>query len=362
VRFNWKTLTDYPNMNVTELDLEGAPHWMGADKVPATDTNAPESSMTMALSASSVADRTISAQDTGTWSALFNNGYLIGNTTANDYGGTTFTFKNPKGGADCVVMVPLLTATPTPTFNPKAPTATPTYTPDCASSLVKVQWVGFQPFGIVKLAIVNNRSVVAPLTNFKINWIQRAPGVITLSRVSLGAPPGYPGAVIIWQASTSSQDSTPPTVGKNKSGWPAADAAWVQDATIPANTVMPLYIDFDGTSSSLDSIGVTPQDFHDTAFDIGCGSTGGTGGTGGTQNGTINLAEPPTPAPTVPPGPTNTPTITYTPSLTFTPSKTPTPGPTNTPKPTSTPKPPTPTPSLTPKPTLGPPPTEIGTG
>jgi hypothetical protein len=361
VRFNWKTLTDYPNMAVTGLFLDGAPHWMGADKVPATDTNAPEASATMKLSDSLQQDRTIAAGDTGTWAAQFSNGYLQGNTKATDYGGTTFTFYNPKGGPDCVVSLPVVPDTPTPTFNPKAPTPTPTYTPDCASNLVKVQWAGFQQFGIVKLSIVNNRSVVAPLTNFRINWRQVAPGVLTLARVSVGAPPGYPGAVVIWQASTSSQDSTPPTVGKTKSGWPAADPAWVQDATIPANSVVPLYIDFDGTSSSLDTIGMTPQDFHDTAFDIGCGSGGSGGSGGGSNNGTINLAEPPTPGPTNTKGPTNTPTITYTPSNTPKPSLTPTKGPTSTPKPTSTPQPATNTPAPTPKPTLGPPPTEIGT-
>jgi hypothetical protein len=362
VRFNWKVPTDYPNTNVTGLFLDGAPHWMGADKTPATDTNAPEPSTTMPLSSSLQQDRTIAAGDTGTWAAQFSNTYLPPpNTKTTDYGGTTFTFYNPKGGPDCVVSLPVVPDTPTPTFNPKSPTATPTYTPDCASSLVKVQWAGFQQFGIVKLNIVNNRSVVAPLTNFRINWRQVAPGVLTLARVSVGAPPGYPGAVIIWQASTSTQDSTPPTVGKTKAGWPAADPAWVQDATIPANSVVPLYIDFDGTSSSLDTIGMTPQDFHDTAFDIGCGSTGGSGGGGGgSNNGTINLSEPPTPGPTNTKGPTNTPTITFTPSNTPTPSLTPTKGPTSTPKPTNTPQPPTAIPSNTPKPTLGPPPTEIG--
>jgi hypothetical protein len=186
---------------------------------------------------------------------------------------------------------------------------------------------------------------------------------VTLDRVTVVAPYGQSGSVLIWESGSASQDATPPTTGRG-------EGVWVRDYTVdagsPSNpTIVPLYIDFGGVGGLLTDIGVAPSDFNGTRFRLGCGQPppggpsgpSGPGWSGGW--GDIFLSELPTPAPTPTRGPSNTPRPTLTPSRTFTagpPTATRTPGPTPTPRPaTNTPRPPTAT-------TPPPPPTPIGGG
>src|SRR5262249_38807008 len=141
-------------------------------------------------------DRTIAGNSTGDWSATFSNGptnmELV--TTINDYSATFYLYNPRQPTTPCVV--PLITPTPTPppTIDPKKPTNTPTYTPDCASSLISISFIGFEPFGLVHLEVRSNRRVVSPLTDFSISWVQRAAGILTLDRVTTVAPYGQPGS------------------------------------------------------------------------------------------------------------------------------------------------------------------------
>lgn len=363
----WPTILQYQQMALIDMSLNGAPHWRGRHQsdinaqTNTTDTNANPSNPNYFTNPASELDRTIAGYDTGDWSAIFSNGptFLQQFVSMYDFAGTTFYLYNPLDPNNpCAIQLLL----PTPTTVPagyQSPTPTATFTPDCASAQVSVRWGGFDAFGLVRLEVRNARNVVAVLSNFTIQWRQRAPGVLTLSRVSVVAAPGQPGSVMIWEAGNASQDSAPPTVGRT-------EAAWVQNYTFDAASggqpsVTNLYIDFDGVGGLLSDIGMTPSDFNGTQFTISCGATGGgtSGPGGGPPSGIIDLSEAPTPAPTNTRGPTNTPAPTLTPSKTFTaspPTKTPTPGP------TSTPRPPTNTPLAPTATTPPPPPTLPGGG
>jgi hypothetical protein len=358
VIFKWPTILDYPNMFVSEMALNGAPHWQGMDKsdlgsaTNTTDTNTDGSIPPNFFVNTQESDRTISGSDTGNWTGLLGNGptLLQQYVSINNFGGTTFYLFNPlTPGTPCVIPLTLTPPTNTPVGLPNR-TNTPTFTPDCASNQVSVRWIGFEQFGIVRLEVVNNRNVVSPMTDFTIMWNQRLPGILTLDRVTTVAPFGQPGSIEIWRASSATQDSTPPTGGHT-------EGTWVQNYTFPPNSITALLIDFGGVSGLLSagSVGMTPSDFNGTQFRIGCGGAGGSGGAGGTNSGLINLSEAPTPAPTNTPGPSNTPRPTLPPTKTFTPgppTATRTVGPSPTPRPTNTPKPPPTATTPPPPPTL----------
>ncbi|MBZ0285075.1 MAG: pilus assembly protein [Anaerolineae bacterium] len=359
----WPTILQYPDMGLINMALNEAPHWQGFDasdinaQTNTTDTNAnPSNPNYFSGPGSNELDRTIAGYDTGLWSSTFSGGptFLQQFVSMYDFAGTTFYLFNPLDPDNpCAIQLVL----PTPTDVPDgfvSPTPTATFTPDCASAQISVRWGGFLAFGVVRLEVRNDRNVPATLSDFTIQWRQRAPGVVTLSRVTVVEPPGDPNAVTIWEATNLTQDSTPPTSGRG-------EAAWVRNHTFGPGSITSLYIDFDGVGGVLSDIGVTPSDFNGTQFRLSCGTTGGgtNGPGGGPPDGLINLSEAPTPAPTNTRGPTRTPAPTLTPSKTFTPAP-----PTNTPTrgPTNTPRPPTNTPLAPTATTPPPPPTLPGGG
>ncbi|MEO8610056.1 MAG: TadE/TadG family type IV pilus assembly protein [Chloroflexota bacterium] len=361
VILKWPTILDYPGMYLTEMALDGAPHWKGTDQsdvnsaTNTTDTNTDASTPANYFQNTPQSDRTVAARDTGNWTGLFGNGPILLQqyVSISNFAGTIFYMYNPlTPSTPCAIPLNVPPPTSTPPFNPNNPTNTPTFTPDCASNQLSVNFIGFEQFGIVRLEVVNNRYAVAGLTDFSIVWRQPLPGIITLDRVTTVAPYGQPGSVEVWHSTGPTADGTPPT-----GGHVATDGVWVQNFTFPPRSTTALLIDFGGVSGLLSdsNIGMTPSDFNGTQFRIGCGGTGGTGNGGGGNSGLINLANAPTPAPTNTPGPSNTPKPTYTPAPTNTPApatKTFTPGPTSTPKPTNTPKPPPTATTPPPPPTL----------
>lgn len=362
---NWAKIPDYPNMSLGMMSLGGEIHWQGRDLDPSTDTNADPGFI---LSST----RTVQNQSTSTWEGIFLNGptLLTDYLTQYNFAGTTFHFSNPSGGPDCVIVLELPLPTPSPTrdvVNPP-PAATATFTPDCAASLLRLEFVSWDSFGVVKLQVVNNRTVVAPFTNFSINWgaiVTRnnlSPGILTLRQVTVGgSSPADPLTYRIWQSSGPDQDASSPTVGKS-------EGTWGGDYTFPPRSVTPVYLDFEGTTSTLvAAFAALLQDFNGSWFEIGCGpssststggGTGGTGGSGSTSGGSagqifLNGGNIPTVPPTNTRGPTNTPRPTFTPSITPTrgpATATRTPGPTNTTRPTSTATYTSPPPTNTPQP------------
>lgn len=359
----WRVLPDYPNMFVSSFALDGSMHWNGRDTQPDTDTNADvPTPADLFLNA----ERTIFGESTHTWEGVIASGpsSLQNSMTIYDFARTTFTFDNPANPNDpCVRPLDIPTPTPSPTFWANQPTNTATWTPDCASVLIDVRFVEFRTFGVVVLSVTNRRSNVAVFTDFQINWIQRAPGVMTLERITVGGSgpaDSMTPTIPVWQSGSASQDSTPPTNGGSTRT--PREGTWLQNYTFPPNSITPMYLDFGGTTTTLPAaFGVSPADFNGTWFEIGCGTAGGGGGGGGGggSSGRINLFNQNTPVPTNTPGPTQPPPPTFTPSRTWTPgpptNTRPPPTRTNTPRPSNTPLP-------TQPPTFPPPPTVPGSG
>jgi hypothetical protein len=218
-------------------------------------------------------------------------------------------------------------------------TASQTYTPDCASSRLRVEFVDFWTLGVIQLRVTSERNVPSILMGFNIVWPNwdffprvSGPNILSLARVKVGGSnPNAGDAVTVW----SGPDFGPNTSHQEGSGLTPGVA-------FGPNTVTNLWIDFDGYGNRLDdAIQFASWMLHGSQFDIDCNTTGGSGGQGGGGGlqGTIDLSVPTPPPSTNTPRPTNTPGPTRTPSPTRptnTPSRTPTPGPTNTPSRTPT--------------------------
>lgn len=341
---HWRLNSGYADMYVAAFAMDGIVHWQGQDRNPSTDTNADVPTPSDIFL---TADRTLYADSSITWEAVFANGPnpLSDGMTIYDFAGTVFYFSNPTGQQPNPCAVPLFmpTPTPSPTFNVNQPTNTATWTPDCASSQVSVNFVRWDTFGVVVLQVTNRRNTTAIMTDFSIAWRQRAPGVMTLERVTVGGSgpaDTITPTVHVWNSGSATQDANPPTTaGSTAASATGREGNWLTNYTFPPNSVTPLYIDFGGTTTTLPSgFGSVPSDFNSTWFQIGCSASGsgpGPGGPGSGSDGRINLFNEATPVPTNTIGPTNPPPPTFTPSRTFTPGP-----PTNTP----TPRPPTSTP------------------
>lgn len=355
----WRTDPNNPGMYLSTMSLDSEIHWQGNDTSPPTVTNADPGWI-------SGSERTLFGNSTGTWEGIFLNGpfNLSDALRIYDFANTTFYFDNPLSATDCAVTLNIPTPTPTNTRDPNNPigTNTATGTPDCASNQIRIEFVSWERFGILKLQVVNNRGNVAPFTGFNINWagLYTAPpqnlpiGQITLRQVTVGGSgPADPQTYRVWDsgAPPTSEDSQSPTI-TGATGLPGVtrpynEGRWFGNYNFQPRSVTSVYLDFDGISGPLTDIGAQLADFNGSVFEIWCGQPGqGPSGPGGSSNsGLIQFNGPggfPTSAPPTNPPPTNTPRPTFTPSITpspGTPTRTPTPTntrPTNTPRPTNT--------------------------
>ncbi len=249
-----------------------------------------------------------------------------------DFGGTQFRIHNPVNPAlPCLATIQEFidenpVTPPPPNFTPSA-----TYTPDCASSRIRVEFVDFLTLGVIQLRIISERNVSSRLLGFNIVWPRwqdlprvGGPNILSLARIKVGGSnPNAGDAVTVWTGPDFTPN-TPHTEGSFSSGY-----------QFPPNSVTNVWLDFDGYGTRLDqAIQFASWMLHGTTFDIDCNAPGGSGGPGGGgQQGTIDLSVPTQPPPTNTPRPTNTPGPTRTPTPTrptSTPSRTPTPGPTRT--------------------------------
>jgi hypothetical protein len=362
VVLKWNTPPAAPGLFLASEAFRSEVFWQGSN----TSGNFDTATLTgNDLDLFNQADRTVPGfGQISTWEGVYNNAgtnNLRDVMDQWDFGGSEFYFFNPTTGGQCQVILEL----PDPPTDPDDPdnpnNATPTYTPDCAGSTLRVEFDRFDTFGVVVLKFVNNSNQPAPLLGFNIDWPDPttfspplARGVMELVKSSVGGriADDTMFGTVIWDYNTTTQDGddTPDTTHNE-------GAYFRNNYAFPPNVTTPMYIDFSGTSSRLNTaFGVGAWMFNQTWFDIDCGRNGGQFGGGGLgANGNIFLAENTPPAATNTPRPTNTPGPTLTPSPTRpspTPSKTWTPGPTRTPSKTPTITPFIP-PTRTPVPTSG---------
>jgi hypothetical protein len=395
--------TDFPTGYVSFMTFDNQVVWQGQDRTTTTDTrvaaiypNADTGNGVTYISPASpfwVFPSLPDPAEPNRFEAWFEN---IGDLATVfpigwEFGGTEFYFDDPNSSIDCALRLQVPPPPPTPTPSPVGFVPSPTFTPNCASSQMRVTFERFDPNGDVVLRVTNNRTVVAPFRGFELVWpAWRASGLkfeslIVSTNPNLNASAGGSGGATLWNslagggyrpASVVVGNPTPPTRtlhnDTSAGTWNDNNDPYDVAYTFAAgpNSVTYIYLNFTGTGvQSLETRGVTRSDFNGTRFFIECGrgnrNPNGTcsvspcnggpwgGGGGGGSNGDIGLDNQPTPAPTSPPVPTNTPGPTPTPSRTpspapptntFTPrpptqtfTPAPTQGPTNTPPPTATP-------------------------
>lgn len=266
-----------------------------------TDTDSKPGNPPFASTSTSI--RELAGSNIATYSASFNAPSLSAYVNASRYA-VTFTINNPLSPTSpCILTAPATVPSATPTVvGQPSPTRTPT--PDCASSLIGIRFNSFDNFGIVRYDILSQRTTTSTLVSFVINW-QKYINSQRLVKVSLGAPPGQAGAVVVWDSGNVNQDSTPPTNSRT-------EGTWLTNYTLAAGapgapSITPIYFDFEGIYRYDEYVNSTspryggPSDFNFSQFELTCGTPGGTAGStsGGQPTGVITPENNPTPT-TVP--------------------------------------------------------------
>ncbi len=339
---------DFPNMVMSGMALDNEVYWFGEDDTTPTYSN---SEGTLFYDPDS-RDHFIFIPPGGekiNWQGQYLNApqRMYEYFTIFDFAGTRFTFDNPESDTDCDVRV-YVPPVPTATLEPPGyESPTPTFTPDCASLTIQVQFVSLDIAGDVSLRIINDGPLNAPFTGFNIVWPPMSgvglDRVVFGGRNALDTPENGGSGIIMWDSPFGGGDTTNNTNS-------ATEQTFVTEVTVPAFSNTLVHLDFVGVSGKLP---ISPSDLNGSRFDIWCGTTGTGfgGGGGGGAGGSIFLSEINTPVPTNQPPPTWTAL-----AATYTPSNTPPPGiptETNTPRPTV----PSQTPSNTPPATNTPEPT-----
>ena len=329
---------DFPNMYMSTMALDTEVYWFGNDDTSPT-VAANEGNL---LYDPATRDHSIYIPSGGAkidWQGQFLNApaNFFDYFDIYDFSGTNFVFDNPDSDEDCLIFV-YLPPIPTPTSVPPGyESPTPTFTPDCASLTLSVEFVSLEVAGDVTLRIINNGPINAPFTGFNIVW--PAMSGVGLDKVVFGGrnaldTPEFGGSgVIMWDSPFGGGDTSPITDS-------ATEPTFLTQVIVPAFSNTLVHLDFVGVAGQLP---ISPSDLNGSRFDIWCGlpgtpfGNGGPGGNGG-NGGSIFLAEENTPVPTNQPPPTWTPL-----AETFTPTDTPPPA-----IPTDTFTPPPTVPSLTP--------------
>lgn len=366
----------FPEGSLRFMTFDTQIFWMGEDTTPPADTRAADGSTengTTFISPTQpfwVFGDPLMERDANLFEGIFNGTNRLSDVFDGwEFEGSELFFDNPDSGTDCVKRFVVPPPPPTNTPVPDDFTPTATFTPDCASSLMRIEFVRFDPNGDVVLRVVNNRTVSAPFRGFELRWPAWRAAGLRLVKMTVGGTSadditdnGGTGTRV-WRANDGAGyrptgvvigNPEPPTITPSYDEtiglWLDPDDPYDVAYVFPPQSETLLFIDFTGVGvSTLESRGVSPSDFNLSRFRIECGRDsgrwGGTGGSGGGSwsgggEGELILSNINTPAPTPTPRPTNTPGPSPTPSKTFTPAPptlTPTPGPptaTRTPSPT----------------------------
>ncbi|PJF23230.1 MAG: hypothetical protein CUN56_01965 [Phototrophicales bacterium] len=344
VYLSWRTPSGHPGMYLAAQAFNAEIYWDGNQPTAPFDTATDLTGDD--LDSFLNADRTAPGFGYRSyWEALYLNGgtniaYSVDNNptglTEWDFAGSVFYFLNPDTGTQCEVRAPV----PDPNNPTETPTvdvyASATFTPDCASSQIRMEFVAFRTFGVIELRVINNRYRPSPFLGFELNWPDHnqlpkigGPNIFNLAQIRVGGSSvNDPESVAVWTG----PDFQPSTTHN--------EGTWNPNYVFPQRSITSVFLDFDGVPGRLDQSIDFGLWMLSGRFDIGCYDHGtGGSGPGNIDSGSIFLDAPSPPPPTNTPRPTRTPGPTLTPSPTRptnTPSRTPTPGPTNTPRPTNT--------------------------
>jgi hypothetical protein len=206
VSLNWVTLSGYPGMGVGTMFLSSSVIYnpSSIDTSPATIAGAPVSEGPFVTGANLTIPAATGPGVPGTIpvrATFFNGPFpLSAGLQPHHFNGTVITVIFQ--GTEC----PL-------TFNvtPPAATNTPSPTPDCVVSPLRISAVDFAlGSGIARFFITNLGNTPATVVGMNINWTRF--GSMALWRVS-GGGATLGTSLLMWQFAPSSGDTTPPTVG-----------------------------------------------------------------------------------------------------------------------------------------------------
>jgi len=285
VQITWPNIPAFAQMGLTQMTLNTVAMWTGPDPQVAgtsttTDTNTKPG--TPPFTSQAISIRQLDALDTGTYAAVFNGPPVLSAYVAPNQYAITLTIDNPVNPAlPCVLTSQATVATATPTVAGQ-PTATKTPTPDCTGPLINVKFNSFGNFGIVRFDILNQRTVTSTLVSIKINW-QKYVNSQHLRKISLVAPVGQAGSVVVWDSGNVNEDANPPTNS-------TSEGTWLTNFTVPAGapgspSITSIFLDFEGIYRYDDYFASTSpryggaSDFNNSDFVLTCGTPGGTAGT-----------------------------------------------------------------------------------
>jgi hypothetical protein len=348
VTLNWQDIPTYPGMLPAQMSMARTLYWINQNSAspdPITVDSTTQGYIPGVFPVLLPGVRNL-------WAVSFANGpsRLSEFLSPYAFNGTQFIFENPEDPANpCVITLDIAPPTITPTRDPALQPPTSTPTPACLPGMIEVQFDSFDIFGVVRVKVINRRNVVATMTGFDIQWIQRAANDnLFLAQVRAGGSNPETGT-LLWSAGAAGQDSQPSTRGRSDG---SGEGVWSLSYNFQPNTETFLWLDFNGGvgSSRLDTVYLASlADYNGSSFTfitpVCEGSAGGPGSIT-TEDVIPNTRSTPRPTNTSAPPPTR-PNWTNTPRP---PSQTPRP-PTATPiqptQPPPTPLPPTVPPNVT---------------
>ncbi len=259
VRLEWTKHALFPNMYADWMQWNGQTHWDGSDTTPPTITGAAPGPGTD-LTWNNNANVLLAGNSTATWQVRFANGPYDLSAYYNrpDFNGSTWYFSN-----GCVLQID--------EAPPTAPVGPPTSTPTPVCGTYNLRFEAFWPHGVVQFSITNPGGTPIQITGIDMHWVYYYSGM-NLDFISIGGNNAFdPATVTVWNG-----NDLGTTVGgatTTATGTLGSEPTWLINATVNVGDTVYMWLDYDGTSESLDTgYGAHDYDFNGTriAFDNGC--------------------------------------------------------------------------------------------
>jgi hypothetical protein len=286
IKITWPNIPAFAQTGLAQMSLNTVTIWNGPDpqnlSSASTTTDTDTKPGSPPFSSTPQSDRILGVRSANVYAASFNGPPLLANYVSTNQYALLFTIDNPLiPTSPCVLASSGAPPTATPIFGGQ-PSPSPTSTPDCASGLITIKFTTFDNFGMVRFDILSQRTTPSTLVGFNINW-QKYVNSQRLRQVSMIAPPGQTGSVVVWQAGAVgeniTEDANPPTKSHT-------EGIWLTNFTVPPGalgspSLTSIFFDFDGIYRYDDYYNSTnppyggASDFNFSYFELTCNSTGG---------------------------------------------------------------------------------------